>query len=95
MQAADDHPFKIYNIFPDAASLSGITADVNMYKRMMLIAAAYYKQVLMVKNVAVNLRKYPGAGTCGVSVPQTYIDNGYDQTIADTIIFIDIVESNS
>jgi hypothetical protein len=91
MQAADDHPFKLYPVFPDPSALTGITADPNMYKKMFLIAAAYFKQVLMVKNVAATSRRYPGAGTCGVAVPQQYIDSGYDQTLADTIIFIDIV----
>lgn len=95
MQAADDHPFKLYPVFPDPSALVGITVDSNMYKKMFFISAAYYKQVLMVKNVAATSRRYPGAGTCGVTVPQQYIDSGYDQTLADTIIFIDIVQTDT
>ena len=84
------HPFRIYGHFP---SDSDTRIDIGLLSNIFLIASEYFSKVIKVTSISPSLTRYPSrSGSCGVTVPDTFVTNGFNQEEMDMVVLIVLIK---
>ena len=59
------------------------------------IAVNYFKQVIKVTTMTQSNSLFPSGQSCGVTVPNTFVTNGFDTAVYDMVVFIKLENNQS
>lgn len=86
--------YKISADFPESTT---INIDLNILRNLFEIGAKYFEKTIKVRQRATGTTKFPGASgqkCLDVIVNDNYINTGFDPTLVDTKILVDVYSQN-